>query len=407
MNTFLTEYEHGHLNDSTALKRVNFKQYYNKQQNGDEFTSPYVDFYIKNLDKMGQELDNKMNKFLQKKQKRNNYSKSQSKQSSRLSQSQHLGRRFMLHTGNQSRVSAIVNNKENLNSLNQTMMMTTDDLNNTYFSLNDTQLTNDSNKLSQNKTFDETQQFQRTSTIKSRHSNNIVSQSFDRKSMVYSAELQAREMRRLLLERANKIKNKQMKEYREQLTNKYTSIVNSNIEVIEKIPSTIANSLIKDNFIKMRKNLVSRTIQAEMLKRKFSDWSHKTLMDQVQKERRSATSGANTSVGVRTRESTTLPRLSFLIGSRGTNIEQLEQFEIKQDLLNGSSNIPHNQKRKPSIRLVDSLESALGNRIIIKELNANKVTNKVRFDTHRSKQMDFSSNIDKTQNTQENQQNII
>ncbi|CDW86226.1 UNKNOWN [Stylonychia lemnae] len=79
------------------------------------------------------------------------------------------------------------------------------------------------------------------------------------------------DFRRQIFERANEIKERQMRQYREQLQMKYSGIVNH--EVIEKIPASIANSLIKENFIKMRKNLVQRTIQAELMKKKFQEFN--------------------------------------------------------------------------------------------------------------------------------------
>ncbi len=93
MNTFLTEFEHG-LNASANhdKKKVNFAgfqsikhDHYREQP----FTSPYVDFYITNMEKYDQHLEKRMHKLLLRKSadsrnsKINNLTRSSGKNESR------------------------------------------------------------------------------------------------------------------------------------------------------------------------------------------------------------------------------------------------------------------------------------------------------------------------------------
>ena len=59
--------------------------------------------------------------------------------------------------------------------------------------------------------------------------------------------------------------------------------------LIKGIPSAVASDAIKSNFLKMRRNLMIRTIQAEVMKKKMVDWTMPKLIDIAKREERAKT----------------------------------------------------------------------------------------------------------------------
>lgn len=55
-------------------------------------------------------------------------------------------------------------------------------------------------------------------------------------------------------------------------------------QLIDNIPSFIASEAIKSNFMKMRRNLMIRTIQAEMEMKRRGEWTMPKLLEMARHE---------------------------------------------------------------------------------------------------------------------------
>lgn len=62
MNTFLTDFEHGlEPHPQPQHRRVNFSRETKGSFGGGEFRSPYVEYYLQNMDRMECTLEKKLN----------------------------------------------------------------------------------------------------------------------------------------------------------------------------------------------------------------------------------------------------------------------------------------------------------------------------------------------------------
>jgi len=60
MNTFLTDFEHGHSPNKDRRVNFNDKFSYTNIIDKNSFSSPYIDFYLNNMDKMTESIDKKL-----------------------------------------------------------------------------------------------------------------------------------------------------------------------------------------------------------------------------------------------------------------------------------------------------------------------------------------------------------
>ena len=66
MNTFLTDFEHNQQNSLNKDRKVNFKERFSQTNIIDKnsFSSPYIDFYLNNMNKMTESIDKKLQKLI-------------------------------------------------------------------------------------------------------------------------------------------------------------------------------------------------------------------------------------------------------------------------------------------------------------------------------------------------------
>eukprot|EP00347_Sterkiella_histriomuscorum_P004304 403360956 len=88
------------------------------------------------------------------------------------------------------------------------------------------------------------------------------------------------------LQIAQQIQDREKHIFIQERKQKLNQIFNRNRQLIEGIPSTVASEAIKTNFLKMRRNLMIRTIQAEVMKKKMVDWTMPKLIDIAKREER-------------------------------------------------------------------------------------------------------------------------
>ncbi|CDW71080.1 UNKNOWN [Stylonychia lemnae] len=115
------------------------------------------------------------------------------------------------------------------------------------------------------------------------------------KSLLGSSLMQSEYLYNISLERkkqlkvANDIQQREKSAFIMERKQKLNVVYERNRQLIKGIPSTVASDAIKNNFLKMRRNLMIRTIQAEIMKKKMVDWTMPKLIEIAKKEDRAKT----------------------------------------------------------------------------------------------------------------------
>ena len=75
--------------------------------------------------------------------------------------------------------------------------------------------------------------------------------------------------------------------------------------------------MIKNSFLKMRKNLMVRTIQAEIQKKKVMDWTLPKLLEQARREERARTAA--------------MKEKERILQEKGGDEDRRERTEVRED----------------------------------------------------------------------------
>ena len=85
---------------------------------------------------------------------------------------------------------------------------------------------------------------------------------------------------------AVQISEREKQSFLKQRRARLLEVFDHNRKLISGIPQTVASESIKSNFLKMRKNLMIRTIQAEIQMKKMVEWTLPKLIELAKKEQR-------------------------------------------------------------------------------------------------------------------------